>query len=214
MLSEALTSELIAFGTVVLIDLVLAGDNAIVVALAASGLPQSQQRKAVIYGVAMAIVTRILFAVVAVQLLAVIGLLLAGGLLLLWVAWKMWRELHESGAPNSADPTRTHPVDSGKKSMGLAIWQITIADVSMSLDNVLGVAGAARDHITALVFGLILSIALMGLAAAYIAPFMNRHRWLQYVGLAVVTYVALAMIYEGGWEILEVAPRFGLPSLL
>jgi YjbE family integral membrane protein len=208
MMSEALTSELFAFASVVLIDLVLAGDNAIVVALAASSLPRELQRRAVAYGVGVAVVTRILFALVAIELLSVIGLLLAGGLLLLWVAWKMWRELHHSGQ-ESSDASGTRPV-TARKSFAAAIWQITIADVSMSLDNVLGVAGAAREHIGALVFGLVLSVGLMGAAAAYIAPFMNRHRWLQYVGLLVVTYVALSMIYEGGLDVWREAPQLGI----
>jgi YjbE family integral membrane protein len=196
---DELLSQLYAFASVVIIDLVLAGDNAVVVGMAASGLPPEQRRRVITIGIVLALVCRIAFALVAVQLLAIIGLLLAGGLLLLWVAWKMWRELHPSAevraalAEGNADPQ--------VKTQGAAILQIAVADVSMSLDNVLAVAGAARDHMTMLVFGLVLSIALMGAAATVIARFLERYRWLSYLGLAIITLVALRMIWEGADEV-------------
>jgi YjbE family integral membrane protein len=199
---DGLVAELSAFVSVVIIDLVLAGDNAVVVGMAASGLPHEKRRRVIAVGIALALACRILFALIAVQLLAIIGLLLAGGLLLLWVAWKMWRELqpraafHFSGSPREA----CRPV---VKRPSTAIWQIAIADVSMSLDNVLAVAGAARDHMAMLIFGLVLSIALMGAAATLIARFLEQYRWLSYVGLAIITIVALSMIWEGSGEVWE-----------
>ena len=208
MLSDPFFSQLYAFVSVVIIDLVLAGDNAIVVGMAASGLPREKQRGVIMLGIVLALVFRVIFALVAVQLLAIIGLLLAGGLLLLWVAWKMWRELHpwdgasavaavdeiaELEAPGSALP--------GTKKTSTAIWQIAVADVSMSLDNVLAVAGAARDHMVMLVFGLVLAVALMGVAATFIAKLLARHHWLNYLGLAIITLVALTMIWEGAAEV-------------
>jgi YjbE family integral membrane protein len=186
-----------ALAQVIVIDLVLAGDNAIVIGLAAAGLPRERRRHAILIGIAAATVLRILFAIVAVDLLAIIGLLLAGGILLLWVAWKMWRELRtqrqvegaQAGAP-------AHP-----KTLAQAAWQIVMADISMSLDNVLAVAGAARDHVEALVVGLGLSILLMAFAASLIARLLDRQRWIAYVGLAIVLYVALDMIWRGFWAV-------------
>jgi YjbE family integral membrane protein len=196
---------------VILIDLVLAGDNAIIIGLAAAGLPTDQRNKAILLGIIAATLLRIGFAAVTTQLLAVVGLLLAGGLLLLWVCWKMWRELrtpHEAElqaeeALKDADLDGSGGVATGapRKTFAQAAWQIVIADVSMSLDNVLAVAGAAREHPWVLVFGLALSIALMGLAAAYIAGLLQRHWWIAYVGLAVILYVALEMIYRGALEV-------------
>jgi YjbE family integral membrane protein len=192
-------SVLSAFFQVIMIDLVLAGDNAIVIGLAAAGLPAEQRTKVILIGIAAATLLRIVFALLTTQLLQIVGLLLAGGLLLLWVAWKMWRELHPSAevraalAEGNADPQ--------VKTQGAAILQIAVADVSMSLDNVLAVAGAARDHMTMLVFGLVLSIALMGAAATVIARFLERYRWLSYLGLAIITLVALRMIWEGADEV-------------
>jgi YjbE family integral membrane protein len=151
-------------------------------------------------GILLAMLCRIAFALVAVQLLAIIGLLLAGGLLLLWVAWKMWRELHPPAALREA-LAEGNPHPQVKKTQGTAILQIAIADVSMSLDNVLAVAGAARDHMAMMVFGLLLSIALMGAAATVIARFLERYRWLSYLGLAIITFVALTMIWEGAAEV-------------
>ena len=206
---EALT----ALGQVILIDLVLAGDNAIVIGLAAAGLPAHQRNKAILAGIIAATVLRIGFAAITVQLLAIVGLLLAGGILLLWVCWKMWRELRtphaeESAAQHALDDQEegaTATTANGEapptKTFGQAALQILIADVTMSLDNVLAVAGASRDHPWVLVFGLALSIALMGLAATFIARLLHRHRWIAYVGLAVILYVALDMIWRGAHEV-------------
>jgi YjbE family integral membrane protein len=208
MLSDPFFSQLYAFVSVVIIDLVLAGDNAIVVGLAASGLPREKQRRVIMLGIVLALVFRVVFALVAVQLLAIIGLLLAGGLLLLWVAWKMWRELHpRDGASAVADADEVAEFEApggappGTKKTSTAIWQIAAADVSMSLDNVLAVAGAARDHMVMLVFGLVLAVALMGVAATFIAKLLARHHWLSYLGLAIITLVALTMIWEGAAEV-------------
>lgn len=209
---DALISELYAFGAVVVIDLVLAGDNAVVVGMAASGLPREQQRRVILIGIGLALLFRVAFAVVAVQLLAIIGLLLAGGLLLLWVAWKMWRELRDGSftlepeRADAADAVAAKQAHAPRKTRAMAIWQIAIADLSMSLDNVLAVAGAARDHMSALVFGLVLSIVLMGVAATYIARILARYHWLNYVGLTIITIVAFTMIWEGAVEIWHAAP--------
>jgi YjbE family integral membrane protein len=201
-----------------MIDLVLAGDNAIVIGLAAAGLPKDQRTKVILIGIGAATLLRIVFALLTTQLLQVVGLLLAGGLLLLWVCWKMWRELrtpHEdivdaeealSGKDLNADGTVAGKAP--RKTFAQAAWQIVIADVSMSLDNVLAVAGAARDHPYVLIFGLVLSIALMGLAAGFIANLLQKHRWIAYVGLAVILYVALDMIYRGFNEVLPYAINY------
>ncbi len=204
---------LTALFQVIAIDLVLAGDNAIVIGLAAAGLPAEQRKRAILIGVIAATVLRIFFAAITVQLLAILGLLLVGGILLLWVCWKMWRELRTSQEEEEEATEALSDIDydrdgkiSGKaprKTLGQAALQIVIADVSMSLDNVLAVAGAARDHFTVLIIGLILSIALMGLAASFIARLLHRHRWIAYVGLLIILYVALDMIYRG---LLEVWP--------
>ena len=206
---EALTALL----QVITIDLVLAGDNAIVIGLAAAGLPKEQRTKAILVGIIAATVLRIAFAMATTQLLAITGLLLGGGILLLWVCWKMWRELRVSHAEQDCAEEALADADLNAdgtvagcgpgKSFSQAAWQIVIADVSMSLDNVLAVAGAAREHPTVLVFGLMLSIALMGLAASFIAQLLNRHRWIAYLGLAIILYVALGMVWRG-WH--EVAP--------
>ena len=203
------TEALTALFQVIMIDLVLAGDNAIVIGLAAAGLPQHQRVKVIFWGIAAATLMRIGFASVTVQLLQIIGLLLAGGILLLWVCWKMWRELchpHHTEHFSLAGACGT-PVESGmieappQKTFGQAIWQIIVADVSMSLDNVLAVAGASRDFPLILIFGLILSIALMGVAASFIAGLLQKHRWIAYVGLAIILYVALDMCYRGAREV-------------
>jgi YjbE family integral membrane protein len=194
---DSLGSQLYAFASVVVIDLVLAGDNAVVVGMAASGLPREQQRRVIAIGIGLALGCRIAFAVVAVQLLEIIGLLFAGGLLLLWVAWKMWRELHPPAAA-LRDQAEHGPA---AKTQAAAIVQIALADVSMSLDNVLAVAGAARDHMAMLIFGLVPSIALMGAAASLIARFLERYAWLNSLGLGIITLVAFSMIWEGGTEI-------------
>ena len=212
-MSEFLTSEaLSALLQVIMIDLVFAGDNAIVIGLAAAGLPKEQRPKAILIGIIAATVLRIVFAAATTQLLQIVGLLLAGGILLLWVCWKMWRELHTSHAEEiqaeealegrDIDQDGKIAVGAPRKTFAQAAWQIVIADVSMSLDNVLAVAGAAREHPIVLIFGLILSIALMGIAASFIARLLQRHRWIAYVGLAIILYVAVEMIYRGTHEVL------------
>jgi len=196
---------------VVLIDLVLAGDNAIVIGLAAAGLPQAQRGKAILIGIVAATMLRILFAGLATQILQIVGLLLAGGILLLWVCWKMWRELRASPAqPMEAKETAgaaagTNVEGKPRKTLVQATWQIIVADVSMSLDNVLAVAGAAREHPMVMIFGLALSIAMMGVAASFIARLLQNHRWIAYVGLAVILYVAVEMIFRGTLDIMMVA---------
>jgi YjbE family integral membrane protein len=200
MFGPDLISQLTALASVVLIDIVLAGDNAVVVGTAAAGLPPRKQRRVIMIGVALALVARVLFALAAVQLLAIIGLLLAGGLLLLWVAWKIWRELQHHGHHDENTESGRTAVP---KTMGSAIMQVAVADISMSLDNVLAVAGAAREHPYIMIFGLLLSIALMGVAAQLIARLIDRHRWVAYVGLVIVLIVAGKMIWEGGFEVLH-----------
>jgi YjbE family integral membrane protein len=206
--SGAVSGFMSALLQVLMIDLVLAGDNAVAVGLAAAGLPPAQRRKAILWGLAAAVATRIVFALITVQLLAIIGLLLAGGILLLWVCWKMWRELRDQAAQDEADAeaamdndAATEPKARPAKTFKQAFLQILIADVSMSLDNVLAVAGAAREHPAVLVFGLILSIVLMGVAASAIARLLHRHRWIGYVGLLIVLYVALHMMWDGAREV-------------
>jgi YjbE family integral membrane protein len=195
---------LTALFQVIMIDLVLAGDNAVVIGLAAAGLPKDQRNKAILIGIIAATVLRIAFASVTVQLLQIIGLLLAGGVLLLWVCWKMWRELRAGAHPEDLDSLEAENGSTSgppRKTLGQAVWQITLADISMSLDNVLAVAGAAREHPIILVFGLALSIALMGLAATFIARLLQNHRWIAYVGFVIILYVALDMCYRGVLEI-------------
>jgi YjbE family integral membrane protein len=186
---------------VIMIDLVLAGDNAVVIGLAAAGLPPPQRSKAILVGIVAATVMRLAFAAVAVELLEIAGLLLAGGILLLWVCWKMWRDLRGPGAEDTEAALTKRDAHVPQKTFARAAWQIVIADVSMSLDNVLAVAGAARDHPYALIFGLALSIVLMGVAATFIARLLNKHRWIAYLGLAIILYVAIEMIWRGFWEI-------------
>jgi YjbE family integral membrane protein len=207
MLELISSQHLTALFQVIMIDLVLAGDNAIVIGLAAAGLPEGQRKKAILIGILAATALRIGFASVTVQLLQIIGLLLAGGILLLWVCWKMWRELQLSHhQPKMQSLSAASAIDASaaghrQKTLGQAVWQITIADVSMSLDNVLAVAGAAREHPMILIFGLALSIALMGLAANFIARLLEKQRWIAYVGLAIILYVALDMCYRGALEV-------------
>ena len=206
--------QLVAFGQVIVIDLVLAGDNAIVVGLAAASLPKELRAKAIFYGIAAATVARILFAVVTSQLLAIVGLTLAGGILLLWVCWKFWRELehqrvqrrnasggveHEHVVPGMAEP----------KTMRQAMIQIVIADITMALDNVLAVAGASQGshgepHLWVLIAGLAISVALMGAAATFIAKLLNKYHWISYLGLVIILYVALEMIWKGASQVLAV----------
>ncbi len=190
-----------AFLQVIMIDLVLAGDNAVVIGLAAAGLPKERRARAILVGIVAATVLRILFASIAIKLLAIVGLLLAGGVLLLWVCWKMWRELRGPDQHDTEAALVGGSAHVPRKTFAQAAWQIVVADISMSLDNVLAVAGAARDHPVALVFGLGLSIVLMGLAASVIARLLNRQRWIAYVGLAIILYVAGDMIWRGGHEV-------------
>jgi YjbE family integral membrane protein len=199
----ALTGQdLVALAQVVMIDIALAGDNAVVVGLAVAGLPPRQRRSAILLGIGGATAIRIVMGAIALQLLAIIGLLLAGGLLLLWVCWRMFRELrhsHQATAPAAG------------KTLGQAMLQIILADVSMSLDNVLAVAGAAQDKLWILVVGLLLSVAMMGIAANLIARMLERFRWIAWVGLLIVLYIALTMIWTGGHEVAQAVQN--APSL-
>jgi YjbE family integral membrane protein len=203
-------AALAAFLQVLMIDLVLAGDNAIVVGALAAGLPPDQRRKVIMLGVLAALVLRIAFALIVTQLLQIIGLILIGGLLLLWVAWKMWRELRHVGESPGSEEIHgdEHSGLRPAKSFAGAAWGVAVADISMSLDNVLAVAGAAREHPGILIVGLIFAVILMGVAANIIARYIERYRWIAYVGLAVVLYVALKMIYDG-W----VDPHVGIGKL-
>ena len=222
-MTDLITTEaLVALLQVIMIDLVLAGDNAVVIGLAAAGLPQEQRTRAILIGIIAATVLRIAFAGITTQLLQTVGLLFAGGILLLWVCWKMWRELRAGsdeedagealvGYDINADGTIAGRVQ--RKTLGQAALQIVIADVSMSLDNVLAVAGAAREHPMVLVFGLGLSIALMGIAANFVAGLLQRHRWIAYVGLAVILYVAVEMTYRGLNELKPVIKAAALALL-
>ena len=193
---------------VMAIDLVLAGDNAVVIGLAAAGLEKEQRGRAILIGIAAATILRIVFALTTTQLLLLgPGLLIAGGILLLWVCWKMWRELTVSHEDEHAatQAISGHDYENAsvpRKTFGQAAWQIVVADVSMSLDNVLAVAGAAREHPSVLIVGLALSIALMGIAANLIARLLTKHRWIAYVGLAIILYVSLDMIYRGFLEVM------------
>jgi YjbE family integral membrane protein len=201
-------SELSALFQVIVVDVVLAGDNAIVVGMVAASLPREQRARVIVLGIAAATVLRILFAAVTTQLLQILGLLLAGGVLLLWVCWKLWRELRQQRRIADAVEELEHPQARTRtaqpvKSMREAAVQIVLADVSMSLDNVLAVAGVARHHTWVLVAGLILSVALMGAAATVIAALLKRFPWIAYIGLAIIFYVACAMIYDGAAELFE-----------
>jgi YjbE family integral membrane protein len=196
---------------VVVIDLSLAGDNAIVVGMAAAGLPQEQRTRAILFGMTGATVLLVLFAGITTQLLRLVGLMFAGGVLLLWVCWKMWRELRWSAreAEEAVEALTGYDINADgtiagcapRKTLGQAAGQIIIADLSMSLDNVLAVAGAAREHPVVLVFGLTVSILMMGVAATFIARLLQKYRWIAYVGLAVILYVALGMVYRGALEL-------------
>jgi YjbE family integral membrane protein len=201
------SSGMIALLEVLMIDIVLAGDNALVVGALAAGLPDAQRKKVIMIGVAAALVLRVGFALMVSQLLGIVGLVLAGGLLLLWVAWRMFRELrHQPVNPGSAEVAGDeHAGLAPAKSFASAAWAVALADVSMSLDNVLAVAGAARDHPEIMVIGLILAVALMGVAANFIAKYIERYRWIAWIGLAVIVYVASKMIWDG-WH--DVHPHF------
>lgn len=203
-------AALSAFGQVLMIDLLLAGDNAIVVGALAAGLPVADRKKVILIGIGAALVLRIVFALMVTWLLGIVGLIFAGGLLLLWVAWKFWRELHHAGE-SEGSPEIEGDEESGvrsARSFAGAAWAVAIADVSMSLDNVLAVAGAARAHPGILIVGLLLSVVLMGVAANFIARYIERYRWIAYVGLAVILYVAVKMVYDG-W----IDPHLGISSL-
>jgi len=207
-------NQLGALLSVVIIDVVLAGDNAVVVGMAASGLPVEQRRRVILFGIAIATVLRILFAYFAAQLLVIIGLTLAGGILLLWVSWKTYREIRATPTNNQLLTVREKcrlPVR--KKSAAQALGRIVLADVSMSLDNVLAVAGTARDHFWVLAFGLVLSVALMGVASNYIARLLERYFWISWVGLGVITFVALRMIWDGSTEVIQQTSAVGLSGL-
>ena len=205
-------AEASAFVQVVFVDIILAGDNAIVVAMAVVGLPAEHRARVLIIGIAAATLMRVFFALITVQLLNVIGLSLAGGFLLLWVTWKFWRELKEQRAEDQAaedieDIVHGKPLghpDAPRKTMRQAILQVVVADVSMSLDNVLAVAGIAREHQWVLVSGLVLSVAFMGLAATFIARVLARHHWIGFFGVIVIFYVSVSMIWRGGLEIIRV----------
>jgi YjbE family integral membrane protein len=229
-------AEIGALLQVVMVDLVLAGDNAIVVGMVAAGLARPQRAKVILIGIAAATLLRVVFAVVTSQLLQIIGLTLAGGILLLWVCWKLWRELrqqrHEDVAVDqieagvggilptadlddaSACPdrkeTRSHADSAATKTLQQAVFQIVVADVSMSLDNVLAVAGVARQHTWVLVVGLVLSVAFMGAAAALIAGLLKRFHWIAYVGLAIIFYVACQMIWDGTMHVMAAADEADL----
>jgi YjbE family integral membrane protein len=207
-------NEASALLSVVIIDVVLAGDNAIIVGMAAAGLPPERRRRVILLGIGAATVLRILFAFVALELLqSVIGMTAAGGLLLLWVAWKMYREIRAS------QPVPVHAIAmAGERASGpqrdkttaQAMTQIVLADLSMSLDNVLAVAGVARDHPYILAVGLVLSVALMGIASTYVARLLDRLFWLAWVGLGIITFVALRMIWEGSAQIIHHAGALSL----
>ena len=204
-------SALTAFFEILFIDIVLAGDNAIVVGALAAGLPAEQRKKVILIGVIAALVLRIAFALVVSQLLQIVGLVLAGGILLLWVAWRMFREIRHKGESAGSDEVSgdEHSGVAPAKSFASAAWGVALADVSMSLDNVLAVAGAAKDHPWVLVFGLILSVLLMGVAANIIARYIDRYRWIAWIGLLVILWVAVKMIYEGAAHVAPViAPLF------
>jgi len=200
LVSPEMASELHALLQVIVVDLVLAGDNAIVVGLVAASVPLEYRKKVIVFGILAATILRILFSFVALQLLEITGLIFAGGLLLLWVGWKLWREIqqsrhrvHDDGKPHDAVP---HP-----KTFRGAIFQIVLADVSMSLDNVLAVAGAARHHTWVLIVGLTLSVALMAWASTFIANLLKKYHWIAYVGLLVVFYIAGSMVWEGAHQL-------------
>lgn len=197
-----MVSELLALVQVIFIDLVLAGDNAIVVGMAAASVPVAERRRVIIWGTAAAVILRILFALVTTQLLVIIGLTLAGGLLLAFVAYQMYRELRTHGQDEvSPEEALQEGETKQPKTVAAAVWQVALADMSMSLDNVLAVAGAAKDHLVILVVGLMVSIAMMAFAANFIAKLIHKHRWVAWIGLLIITYVALDMIVRGTMQV-------------
>jgi YjbE family integral membrane protein len=210
---HALSQDSLALGQVTIINLVLSGDNAIVVGMVASALPKEMRGKVILFGIAAATVLRILFALAATGILAIVGLTLAGGILLLWVCWKFWRELaadrrarraaRDGAAADDGDQQEEVLPGIVPKTMRQAIFEIVVADISMSLDNVLAVAGAAGQHTWIMVVGLLLSVALMGAAAGIIAGLLKRYHWIGYLGLAIIVWVALDMIYRGSTEVVD-----------
>ncbi|MFL5285040.1 MAG: YjbE family putative metal transport protein [Rhodopila sp.] len=190
---------------VIFVNVVLSADNALVIGMASLGLPARQRLRALWLGIAMATLLRIGFAVVATTMLQIIGLLLAGGILLLWVGWKLWREIRtEKTVLAEADEAEA-------KTLRQALWQIIVADVSMSLDNVLAVAGAAVDYPVVLAIGLGISVLLMGFAASAVARLIERYHWVAYVGLAVILYIAVRMIWDGGHDVFDAVTESALP---
>jgi YjbE family integral membrane protein len=211
------SSELSAILQVIFINVVLSGDNAIVVAMAAAGAPAAIRHKVILYGIGGAVALRILLSLLAVKFLGVVGLLFAGGVLLLWVCWKLFREIQagaseHAGAEPLAEMGEVETVVESTKTIGEAMWQILVADVSMSLDNVLAVAGAAREHPYIMAAGLALSIVLMGAAATIIARLLDRYRWLAWIGLLVIVYVAIQMLWEGALQIEEAIAFLAVPA--
>lgn len=211
-----MSTEVSAILQVILINVVLSGDNAIVVGMAAAGAPAALRKRVIFYGIAGAVVLRIVLSLLAVKFLGIVGLLFAGGLLLLWVCWKLYREIQNSAAEHAGAEALGGDMETAIKStktLGDAMWQIIVADFSMSLDNVLAIAGAARDEPTyVLIGGLALSIVLMGIAATFIAKLLDRYRWLAWVGLLVILYVAGKMIWDGAWEIEEAVVALHWPA--
>ena len=205
--------EFFALLQVVLIDIVLAGDNALVIGMAAARVPQVVRRKVIFWGLVAAVMARVVLAAVTVELLEIIGLMFAGGVLLLWVCWKLWRDIRdaaeekkaalEAGEAPADKMGGPYSAEASTQMVRRAIVQIAAADLSMSLDNVLAVAGAARNHVVVLAIGLCLSIGLMGVAASVIAKLLTKHAWISYAGLFIVLYVALSMIWRGGWAIMH-----------
>ena len=210
---EVSYSEFVAIFQVILIDLILAGDNAIVVGMAAAGVAPEYRKKVILYGIGLAVIMRIIFAGITIQLLNIVGLALVGGLLLLWVCWKLYRDLRleaeakvaldAGGDASTADVRDSSP--KAQKTLRAAVIQVAIADISMSLDNVLAVAGAANNHMTALIIGLAFSVILMGIGATLIARLLQKHQWIGYVGLLLIVYVAAVMIWRGSNELLVLA---------
>ena len=197
-------SQASAFVQIVLIDIVMSGDNAIIIGMAAAGLPPELRKKAIFWGIIGATVLRIFFAVIVVQLLAIIGIKVVGGLLLLWVCWRMWQEIRAGVTVEDMEREADEKAQKGPpKTMRMAMINIIVADATMSLDNVLAVAGAARDHLEMLIFGLVLSIALMALTANFIAKLLEKHSWLGYLGLVIIAYVAVQMLWQGSAEVYQ-----------
>ena len=199
-------TEISALLQVVMVDLVLAGDNALVVGMVAASVAREDRAKAIMIGIVAATLMRVVFAVITAQLLQIIGLTLAGGLLLLWVCWKLWREIRQQRRQAIADPAGC-AMFRPAKSFGRAVGQIVLADISMSLDNVLAVAGVARQHTWVLVVGLVLSVAFMGAAASLIAGLLHRLHWLSYIGLGIILFVACHMIFDGTADVWGIASK-------